>query len=204
MTTAVATYTAPTFYNFGHEQGYKLYGDRPIAGPNAAVECTGALIREYADAPIHMFGTVKFMDFENVMLQMGNMKGITLVAAEPFVINQTNYDPHDMHKMYALRGLAIAGTNAGTHVMPTGLKILYDQLQAIGDADAIKARLAEDDPFCVSHEDSAEGEGFRVKAKETETYSHAQVWYKIGGLTCAMQIERNNTDGLTIVMATRD
>ena len=183
--------SAPTHYKFYHEEGFRLYEDRPIDGPDAAIEVSDSIVREHSLSPVFMLGSTKFMDFEQLLSAM-RRDGYPIVAAEPFVHNETNYDEWAQHRMYNISDGVIFSTNAGQHVYPTGLKILYDQLRNIGTDSEIKAALAEG--VTVSSEDCDDGDGIHLRAKESEARSDVVLWYKIGGKQCVLQIQRHESE----------
>ena len=193
--------SAPTHYNFDHEDGVSLYNDRPLSGPNAATAVTDAIVHEHDKSPLLMLGSVKFADFEQTQYTVVN-SGWTIAAAEPFAHNECDYDPYKMHPMYRITDRDVFCTNAGQSVLPTGLKILYDQLSTLGGLDQVKAALIEG--ITVNSDDDADkGDGFYLSARETDSRSDAQIWYKVGGLQVVLQIRRSPGERV-LILATRD
>ena len=181
---------APTFYNLEQENNY-IYGDRPESGPNKAISADDKIFQANKDSPLLMWATIKFVDFEQALYTAIENK-IDVISAQPFIYNERDYDPMKAHPMRKMSPEIVFSTNAGTHTIPAGLKIFYDQLQEIGDTAAIKERLASPDGFSITCEDTDEGAGFSVKARESEELSIAEIWWKMGGLPVGLQISRSN------------
>ena len=101
----------PSYYQFSYSNlPSSVYSDRSLKGDNASVEITDGLALDTAKTPILGLASVKFYDFEIVAITL-MMHGVTLVAAEPFLFNDENYDDKAQNRMFRADVRAAMGTN---------------------------------------------------------------------------------------------